>query len=108
MRWRRNGAADRAELRLELLAAFQREREVVVLGHEGVALCGALLEFLVVQFVARANRLRALHRDALKVVRVVRALEIWLAPRRFRNFVTAKRGYATLRCDDARRVDFAL
>ena len=89
VRRRRDGAAHGAEPCLELLGAFQRELVAVVVGDVLVALRDALLELVVVQPVPCADRLRALHLNALQVVGVVGALEVRFTPRRLRHLVAA-------------------
>jgi hypothetical protein len=84
------------------LTPFARSREVeaVVVGHVLIALRDANFELFVVQAVPRAERLCALHRNALQVVGVVDALKVRFAPRHLRYLVTAERRHAALRRHD--------
>src|SRR4029453_1278864 len=108
VRRRGGGAANGAESLLELFGTLQCELVAVVVGDVLIALCDALLELVVAQLVARTDGLRALHRNALQVVGVVRALEVRFAPRRLRHLVASQRRHATLRRHDTGRVDAAL
>jgi hypothetical protein len=83
-RWR-DRAADGAEALLELLRPVEFELVTVVVGELLVALRHALLELVVIQDGSCAHRRCPLKRHALKVVPVINALQVGLAPRRLRG-----------------------